>query len=321
MRLALLALVATTTPAYARFSSSTTIDRPVTEVPPPPIVHRPEVPSPPLVLTQVELPTRDLALVQVDPPSDPRVRIDHAASRTRAVGDVELLTMTITASSTAPLWHAAELIVSIPRAARVIGLALEQGGAMQDARLTRATAAREQYTDDVSLYVDPALVELESHVRDYDRMRLSLYPVSNEQQTTVELTIRLPRVDKLIIELAGKQQTYEAGTADPADFALLERPAVTGGLSLYIAPAEDTATAPEIRNLMRAGKLRLDRCNHNDAALDVVAHFTIETDGSVTSEALPADEVAACLAETLASWHLHRGTKPVIVDYPLRLEP
>jgi hypothetical protein len=310
--LALIALVATTTPAYARFSTSSTNDRPpVTEVQPPPIN-----------LTPVELPTREVALIQVDLPADPRVRIDHSASHAREVGDVELVTMTITASSSAPLWHAAELIVSIPRAARVIGLAIEQGGAMQDARLTRATAAREHFTDDVRLEVDPALVELESHVRDYDRLRLSIYPVSNEQQTTVELTIRLPRVDRLVVELAGKEQIHEGDADAPtsADVALLERPAVTGGLSLYIAPAEDTATEPEIRNLMRAGTIALDHCLSEGARLDLVAHFTIETDGSVTSGAAPDDTVAGCIAHTLGSWHFHRGIQPVVVDYPLHLE-
>jgi hypothetical protein len=276
--------------------------------------HGTELPPPPV--------DRAFAAIHLSPPEDPRVRIDRSASTVREVGDVELVTMTVTASSTALLWHDTEMTVSVPRAAKVVGLALEQGGHAKGAEMVLASTARERYDESIRFTVDPALVELEAHGRDYDRYRLSMYPVSSEQQVTAKLTIVLPRTDRLVIDLAGQREEHRAGTAavlTSADRALLASAPVTGGRSLYVMADDAVPSEPEIVNVMRASRQALALCTSDDVTLDM--KFTIGVDGHVTVNSVgnaPPD-VADCVSHTIESLHVHPSPRPLVVTYPVHL--
>lgn len=309
----LIALVAMSAPAYAR-----------------PLVIASVNPGNPPELEPHEAtaraPVSEDGAIHVAPPSDPRVAIARSETSVREVGDQAIVTITLTAVSTALLWHDTELVVSVPRVARVIGLALEQGGRMQDAELLLASTARERYEDNLRVTFDPAMIELEAHGADYDRLTLSMYPVSNEQHATVKLTIAVPRYASLVVDVAGERYHHRAGAASKptsAERALLGRPGVTGGRSLYIAPPDAPPTASEIRNQMLVTARGRAACNADGGNLDLVAHFTIATDGTVTVTGMEPTtaELAECVTHAIESWRFHRSPRPLSVRYPIHLGP
>ena len=268
-----------------------------------------EPPPPPM--------SREFAAIHVNAPEDPRVRIDHAAATVREVRGFDIVTITVTASSTEDLWHATDMVVSVPRAARVVGLALSQGGEAQAATFVEAEVARRLYDDSVRITIDPALLELDAHGQDYDRLRLSLYPISNENEATARLTVVVPRVERLVVDVVGQRQEHRAGTPDVPtvqDRALLAAASVTSNRSLYIAPPDDPAAF--IRNLMQASRVELWPCQLADGS---VAHFTIETNGHVKLRELrnATDEAADCMSQRVERWRVPTRSAPVGVSYRL----
>ena len=305
----IVALVVTASaPAYARPTVVASIDeQPATvdidadrsvaaDPPPPPVSHA-------------------FAAIHVNPPEDPRIRIDHTATTVREVRGFDIVTLSVTASSTEDFWHDTDLIVSVPRAARVVGLALEQGGHVQAAALVDANTARERFDESTRLTIDPAMVELVGRGRDYDRLRLSMYPISNEQTATTKLTIVVPRVERLVVDLVGQRQEYRAGTPDlptVSDRALLAAAAVTRNRSLYVAPANDPRT--DVQALIRASRAALRQCNLDDGS---VAHFTIAMDGTVRVREIQhaSTEAAGCASRTIEKWQFARRPAQVGISY------
>jgi hypothetical protein len=261
--------------------------------------------------------SREFAAIHIAPPEDPRVRIEHTAATVREVRGFEIVTMTVTASSTEDLWHDTDLVVSVPRAARVVGLALEESGQLHGATLVDAPTARQHYDDSVRIAIslDPALLELEAHGKDYDRLRLSLYPISSEQVATAKLTVIVPRVDRLVVDVIGQRNEFRAGTPDIAtvsDRAFLAAAAVNTNRSLYVPAPTDPAAM--IRNLMHASRAALRGCEFPHGS---VAHFTIATDGHVRlREIRNGTELAvACMARQVERWRVPTRATPVGVSY------
>jgi hypothetical protein len=83
-------------------------------------------------------------------------------------------------------------------------------------RVTRplpAVEARRQLDDATGVIRDPALLEALRPTRDRARFRLSLYPISPDDQAVVTLTIALPRVPRVLIDVASDRLD---GRPDPA---------------------------------------------------------------------------------------------------------
>ena len=306
------AIVSAAAPVYARPTLVASVDEQpaIGEIAPDRSVAA-DPPPPPM--------SRAFAAIHVNVPEDPRVRIDHTAATVREVRGFDIVTLTVTASSTEDLWHDTDLIVSVPRAARVVGFALEAGGHVDTAALVEAETARKQYDDSVrvAISLDPALLELEAHGKDYDRLRLSLYPVSNEQAATATLTVVVPRVERLVVDVTGQRQEFRAGTPDVAtvsDRALLAAAAITSHRSLYVpAPTDPVAI---IRSLMQASRVVLRGCELSDGG---VAHFTIERTGHVRLRELRNETESAvdCMARAVARWRVATRDAPVGVSYRL----
>jgi hypothetical protein len=225
--------------------------------------------------------------------------------------------------------RARALTVSVPADARVVGMSFATRDEMLVARPLPAVEARRQFDDATGVIRDPALLEALRPGRDRARFRLSLYPVSPDDPATVTLTIAVPRVQRVLVDVAGDRldgRPDPAAAISPDDLAAVTARAADDRWSLYAGPSEDgeqPRSAADIRNHVRASRDQLRSCHvlFGSTTGAVTLHFTVTAEGRVTDTAVSGDvtpDVRTCLSHVMASWQFQPAAEPVQVNDPIQ---
>jgi hypothetical protein len=188
--------------------------------------------------------------------------------------------------------------------------------------------ARRQFDDATGVIRDPALIEALRPSRDRAPFRLSLYPVSPDDHATVTLAIALPRVQRVLADVAGDRldaRPDPAAVPRPDDLATLAAPTAGAGWSLYAGPTggdDQPRSAADIRDHVRVSRNELRSCHALSSATSdaITLHFTVTAEGEITDATVTdADpDVGDCLSRVMASWHFQPAAAAVQVNYPLR---
>ena len=308
--------VALSSPAYARdlMIGATGVER----------VERPIGPAP----VRAE-PSSSLPIVVIEGIDD-RVQISRSEIDVREVGGTAIVRLTFVVGSSREIPRVARLSIGVPRDANVVGMSSSLGGETYHALSELAVNARDQFDRMMPQYLDPALLEWTRRTPDSERLSLSVYPVSRTDQTTVQLTITMPRFRRLLVDVDHVRIERLGGTPAEAptdeELALAASPRmVTEQTSLYAAPP--TAEGPsrsEIAHYLHASQPALRACYtgpdaERSAAEDGRLRFQIGTDGRVDAGSIAgsSSELTACVADALAAWQFHPSARAVQVSYPV----
>jgi hypothetical protein len=286
-------------------------------------------------------PPHDFAAVHVMPPLDPRVSIERSAVQVKDVGKFQIVTVMLSATSSALVAHDTDLTLRIPRAARVVGLALEQDGRMAMAESLEPIAAREDFIESLPVddnWRDPAMIELVAHDQAYDRLGLSLFPVSAGQRATTKFTILVPRAERLVVDVAGRRHEHRAAAAaEPTrdDRDIFESIPVTDRRSLFVGAPLDPAQA-DVRTFMMSRREALRACNSGRNRVRVVVDFTIGVDGTAHVDGVRGAEhddlrldpahgdtvdPTSCMRNIVEGAQLRGRATPTAIHYPLVFNP
>jgi len=166
----------------------------------------------------------------------------------RSLGQVATLAISLT--SHALVAHRTTLDIEVPRGARVTAMQMLSQGVRSEARTLPSVTAAERFRAVTEVRVDPALLELVEGTRDFDRLRLHVFPVAKTQPARVQITIELPEIRTLELDAPGQlaitvdeQSITGRRVALPAspswmDADPAQRPHVTALTSLFaIEPA------------------------------------------------------------------------------------
>jgi hypothetical protein len=246
---------------------------------------------------------------------DPRVHLAPVSVAIRDVGDSSLAVVTLAATSTAERMHSAAVMVSLPLGARVVGLALVQGGRRFEDEPLPAPVASEKFIESTKIPVDPALAEIVEHGIDHTGVRVSLFPLSTERDAMVELAIVVPRVDRLVVTLLGERHEHRTTgpslPATEADLALLAHAPVTAKTSLYVAPFDDGTADTELTRFARDHHDALMSCSSGTDVASAGVKLSIAADGHVRHAFVtsPDARVSACIAGVLETARFRGGVQ------------
>jgi hypothetical protein len=276
------------------------------------------------------VPARPFASILVDSPDDPRTQIEQSALDVREVGSTAIVTLALTVASTAETWQVARLSVGVPHDAKVVGMTIDTGNGPQLAESQIAVIARHDFEESARISIDPALLEWSYRAADYERFRLSVYPVSNETRATAIVTITMPRVGRLLAIVAGQRHEHRAGMPSEGtkqELAMLASESMIDEThALYAAPPiEQAPSRTAIRNTLRATRGSFRMCNlfhdtDRGTTSHVVLHFTIASDGHVyaqKTEGASAD-LDQCFSDVIGSLRFQPSVDGVEVNYPVR---
>src|SRR5262249_20756633 len=149
------------------------------------------------------------------PPGDRRISIERTDATFRDVGDVQLVTLSIGMTSTADDWHDARFAITVPHAARVLGMIYSPNGRPHRAELKLSETARDEYAEATRMIVDPALLAWTGEDDESVRLELSVFPLSLDQHPSVDVIVALPRTDQVSAYLATQRFDHRAGTPVP----------------------------------------------------------------------------------------------------------
>jgi hypothetical protein len=274
-------------------------------------------------------PPRAFAALFVERPDDPHVRITQSTLDVRDAGDASIVALVMTVTGGTDTWQIAELTLNVPADARVVGMSFRTRDEMLVARPLPVIEARRQFDDATGVIRDPALLEALRPSRERAGFRLSLYPVSPDDQAMVTLAIALPRVQRVLVDVAGDRldaRPAPGAAPSPDDLAAVAAPAADARLSLYAGPTggdDQPRSAADIRDHVRVSRNELRSCHALPGAAGdaITLHFTVTAEGEVTDAAVSGDadpDVGDCLSRVMASWHFQPAAAAVQVNYPLR---
>ena len=281
---------------------------------------------------------------------DRRVQITTSDVDVRESGELAVVTIAITVTTSAQLRHVATTTIAIPRGAKVLDLSYEHDGFIETAEAVPANEARRLFNTNRQENIDPALLSWSARTRDHDRLALSVFPVAPDREFTAKLTLIVPRFERLAVDIAGKRSVHAPPPA--ADLPWFETETLEGTpptrlpegvtvdatTSLYAGPraisddvwqpALPAVSRREVRKYVRLMYPRLHACyqhgvqrDHSLAGL-VTLRFTISPDGSILSPYvtgdLPDRDVRDCLVQVVSTWAFREGGEPVRINYPLR---
>lgn len=184
-----------------------------------------------------------VAAVSIGPPSW-RSRIDSARLSVTPRALHTRVAVTLTFATDEALAQNVATTVTLPRGARVVGMAVTigDGPRVPASSLWRSTA-RERYATLVGGRRDPALVEYEGERDGQLTVRVQVFPISRDSPGHVELEIELPAMRRLELRTAHDVPTLEvkvAGVLQPtqAPFSVPHRIALPAPSKEAIDSAE-----------------------------------------------------------------------------------
>lgn len=260
------------------------------------------------------------------------VVLESTSATVREVGDTALVELAIVVANRRDD-AVGRIDLNLPDEARILSMSYTQGGDRAVASPLNAGDARrrfEQISGATDRMRDPALLELNPTVPDGRRYRLSVFPMSSFERTTVAVSIATPRFRELVITDHDRRWVVGAksfsSSQTEADLALAaQTPVVNSYFSLYAAPEELPVAYPALRSVVAPTRNQMRAClghHGRTRALDLVVKFTIDDDGATTSPQVIGGwrELNTCIAGVAQTWVFDRKLAGPI-RYPLHLTP
>ena len=261
------------------------------------------------------------ASIIVESPDNDSVAIDRAFVELREDDGRTLVTLSLTLSSQLE-GQLARMMVSLPHDAAVAGLTYGHGTLRMVATQMPRADARERLERAIETQGDPALLEFITTTHAFNRFELSLFPLAPETTETATLTIAMPRVARLLVDVAGRRQEVERSAQPLASLDTSTR--VTPTHSLYAAPPPGELPVHAVRRQAAASAASLRTCYalaSTNFVQQAIVQVTIGRTGRVRSSTVLAGtpELATCITRVVDAWQFDDRDQTVEVTYPLQL--